>query len=60
MFVAVLGGFLFTILSFITYIVKRDRRIISIGLKLLMFTAIAGILFFMMLVKLLEMLVKNF
>jgi hypothetical protein len=51
-FVAMFGGLVFTLLSLVTGICNKDRRIIDLGLKLLLFTAIAGMVFFLMLMRL--------
>lgn len=51
-FVATFGGLVFTLLSLVTGIWNKDRRIIDLGCKLLLFTAIAGMVFFLMLVRL--------
>jgi hypothetical protein len=51
-FVATFGGLVFTLLSLVTGIWNKDRRIIEFGLKLLLFTAIAGMVFFLMLLRL--------
>jgi hypothetical protein len=59
MFVAVFGGVVFTVLSFITGIVNRDRRIISFGLKLLLFTVIAGLVLFQMFLRLIRIFFEN-
>lgn len=51
-FVATFGGLVFTLLSLVTGIWNKDRRIIDFGLKLLLFTAIAAMVFFLMLTRL--------
>jgi hypothetical protein len=51
-FVATFGGLVFTLLSLVTGIWNKDRRIIDLGLKLLLFTAIAGMVFYLMLLRL--------
>ena len=51
-FVATFGGLVFTLLSLVTGIWNKDRRIIDFGLKLLLFTAIAGMVFLLMLLRL--------
>ena len=51
-FVAMFGGLVFTALSLVTGIVNRDRRIIGFALRCLLFSAVAGIVFFLMLTRL--------
>lgn len=51
-FVATFGGLVFTVLSLITGIVNKDRKIIGFGLRLLLFTTIAGSVLLLMVARL--------
>ena len=51
-FVATFGGLVFTLLSLVTGILNKDRRIIDLGLRFLLLTVIAGTLLFVMVMRL--------
>lgn len=51
-FVATFGGLVFTLLSLVTGILNKDRRIIDLGLRFLLLTVIAGTVLFVMVMRL--------
>lgn len=58
-FVALFGGLIFTALSLVTGMVNRDRRILAFGLRCLLFTAISGIAFFLLVMRLGDIFAKE-
>jgi hypothetical protein len=50
-FVAMFGGLVFTALSLVTGMVNKDRRLVAFGLRCLLFSAVAGIVFLLLLMR---------
>ena len=51
-FVATFGGMVFTLASLVTGIVNKDRRVIDFGLRILLFTAISGLVLLLLVKRL--------